>query len=416
MKFIKFISFTTVICILFSLLFNIQAKEITNLKFDFDVKSALLMDADSGKVLYAYKENECLPPASVTKIMTLLLVFEAIENKYIDYNTLVTISEYASSMGGSQVYLEPGEQITVDELLKCVFVSSANDGAVALAELVCGSEEAFVDKMNTRAEELGMKNTHFENVTGLDDDTINHFTSALDIGIMSRELLKYPNVTSYSKIWMDTIRNGEFGLTNTNKLVRYYKGITGLKTGSTEKAGFCVSASAKRDNLHLIAVIMGADSSKNRNIYATKLLDYGFANYSVLKEERNYLTDISVLCGENDFVKIGTTDKVILLNKNDLNKIKKEYVYEKEIKAPVAKNQVVGKVVYYLDEKEVDSSEIVCLEDVDKLTFFEYFIRFIKNVFWLKFSLKKCWIFNKFVVLYNILFFRGILMIWQPYP
>lgn len=381
LKCLRFISFTTFVCILFSLLFNIQAKDIANEKFDFDVKSALLMDADSGRVLYGYKENECLPPASVTKIMTLLLVFEAIENKIIDYTTVVTISEYAASMGGSQVYLEPGEQITVDELLKCVFISSANDGAVALAELVCGSEEAFVEKMNDRAESLGMKNTHFENVTGLDDDTINHYTSAMDIGTMSRALLKYPNVTNYSKIWMDTIRNGEFGLTNTNKLVRYYKGITGLKTGSTEKAGFCVSASAKRENLHLIAVIMGAESSKNRNIYATKLLDYGFANYSVLKDEAQYLTDISVLCGNKDLVKIGTTNKVILLNKEDLSKIKKEYVYDKEIQAPLRKNQVVGKVIYYLDEKEVDSGKIVCLEDVDRLTFFEYFFKFIKNIF-----------------------------------
>lgn len=392
MKLTKFITFTLVISILFSMSFSTRAVEIKDTKFDFDVKSALLMDAESGQILYAYRENECLPPASVTKIMTLLLTFEAIEDKKIGYDTIVTISEYAASMGGSQVYLEPGEQISVNDLLKCVFVSSANDGAVALAELVCGSEEEFVNRMNERAEELGMKSTHFENVTGLDDDTVKHFTSALDIAIMSRELLKFPDVTNYSKIWMDTIRNGEFGLTNTNKLVRYYKGITGLKTGSTDKAGFCVSASAKRENLHLIAVIMGADTSKNRNIYATKLLDYGFANYTVLKEDSDYLTDISVLCGQKDSVKIGTVENSILMNKADTSKIRKDYIYENEIKAPVKKNQVIGKVVYYLNDKEIDNCDIVCLESVECLTFFQYFFKFVKNIFWIKISLKKCWI------------------------
>ncbi|MBQ7760742.1 MAG: D-alanyl-D-alanine carboxypeptidase [Clostridia bacterium] len=381
MKLTKFITFTLVISILFSMSFSTRAVEIKDTKFDFDVKSALLMDAESGQILYAYRENECLPPASVTKIMTLLLTFEAIEDKKIGYDTIVTISEYAASMGGSQVYLEPGEQISVNDLLKCVFVSSANDGAVALAELVCGSEEEFVNRMNERAEELGMKSTHFENVTGLDDDTVKHFTSALDIAIMSRELLKFPDVTNYSKIWMDTIRNGEFGLTNTNKLVRYYKGITGLKTGSTDKAGFCVSASAKRENLHLIAVIMGADTSKNRNIYATKLLDYGFANYTVLKEDSDYLTDISVLCGQKDSVKIGTVENSILMNKADTSKIRKDYIYENEIKAPVKKNQVIGKVVYYLNDKEIDNCDIVCLESVECLTFFQYFFKFVKNIF-----------------------------------
>ena len=381
MKFARIMSLVIVLCILLSSVYSIKALEIKDVNFDFNVKSAILMDAESKKVLYSYNENVSLPPASVTKIMTLLLVFEAIENRLFDFDTMVSISEYAASMGGSQVFLEPGEQISVRDLLKCVFVASANDGAVALAELVSGSEEQFVDKMNKRAEELGMKNTHFDNVTGLDDDAVNHYTSAYDIGIMSSELLKFPKVTDYSKIWMDSIRNGEFGLTNTNRLVRHYKGITGLKTGSTAKAGFCVSASAKRDNLHLIAVIMGADSSNNRNIYATKLLDYGFANFAVIKDQGDFTTNIPVLCGKSNSVKIFAKENSLLVNKQDMSKITKKYEYSNVLQAPIKENDIIGKVIYILDEKEIGYADIVSAENVERLTFFEYFLEFIKNLF-----------------------------------
>ncbi|MGN1347111.1 MAG: D-alanyl-D-alanine carboxypeptidase family protein, partial [Eubacteriales bacterium] len=229
-----------------------------NLPFDVNADSAVLMDTATGTVLYAKNADRALPPASVTKIMTLLLFMEEVDAGNISLEEEITVSEYAASMGGSQVYLEPGETMKAEEMLKCVIIASANDAAVALAEKVAGSEEAFVNRMNERAAELGMNNTHFENVTGLDDDTTKHLSSAYDIALMSRELLKHETITKYSTIWMDSIRDGAFGLTNTNRLIRFYNGATGLKTGSTSKAGFCISATAKRDGLHLIAVIMGA--------------------------------------------------------------------------------------------------------------------------------------------------------------
>ena len=217
------------------------------LPFDVDALSAVLMDAETGEILYAKNPDEALPPASVTKIMTLLLVMEAIDSGQIQMNDMVSVSENAASMGGSQVYLEPGEQMSVEDLLKSTVVSSANDAAVALGEFVAGSEEAFVRRMNERATELGMEHTKFENATGLDDDTTAHLTSAEDIAIMSRELISHEKILEYTSIWMDTIRNGAFGLSNTNRLIRFYSGATGLKTGSTSKAKFCISATAKRD-------------------------------------------------------------------------------------------------------------------------------------------------------------------------
>ena len=236
-----------------------------NTPFDVKADSAVLVDLATGTVLYSKNADLALPPASVTKIMTLLLFVEEVARGNIALDESISVSEYAASMGGSQVYLEPGETMTAEEMLKCVIIASANDAAVALAEKVAGSEEAFVARMNQRAAEIGMTNTHFENATGLDDDTVKHLTSAYDIALMSRELLKHELITKYSTIWMDTIRNGEFGLTNTNRLIRFYEGATGLKTGSTSKAGFCMSASAKRDGLHLIAVVMGAESRDIRN-------------------------------------------------------------------------------------------------------------------------------------------------------
>lgn len=252
-----------------------------NTPFDVNARSAVLMDANTGTVLYAKNADQALPPASVTKVMTLLLVMEAVDSGTLALDDTVSVSEYAASMGGSQVYLEPGETMAVEEMLKCVIIASANDAAVALAEKVAGSEEAFVSRMNERAAELGMDNTHFENVTGLDDDTVSHLTSAYDIALMSRELLTHPQILEYSGIWMDTIRDGAFGLTNTNRLIRFYDGATGLKTGSISKAKFCISATAMREDLHLIAVIMGSDTRDTRNAAAKSLLDFGFANYSV---------------------------------------------------------------------------------------------------------------------------------------
>ena len=254
-----------------------------------DCKSVILMEEKTGAILYRQNAEEALPPASVTKIMTLLLVMEAMEAGTVLPETRISISANAASMGGSQVYLKEGEVMTVEELLKCVIIASANDAAVALAEHISGSVSSFVERMNRRAEQLGMKNTCFENVTGLDDTAKSHLTSAKDIAIMSRELIRHEMVLKYSSIWMDSIRNGEFGLTNTNRLVRFYEGCTGLKTGSTAKAGFCISVTAKRESLSLICVVMGAASRDARNAIATQLLDWGFASFPFIKQrQRRY--------------------------------------------------------------------------------------------------------------------------------
>ena len=254
---------------------------------ELNLKSAVLMEAGSGRVLYSKNPDGAYPPASVTKIMTLLLAAEALADGKINLNDTVMISKRAAEMGGSQVFLEEGETISVEELFKCTVIASANDAAVALAELVCGSERAFVSEMNQRALELGLKSTNFENVTGLDDTVKNHVTSSYDIALMSRELIKHEVILNYSSLWQDTIRGGEFTLTNTNRLVRFYEGCNGLKTGSTEKAGYCMSATAKRDGMQLIAVVMGAPTRDERNAIAKELLDYGFANYSVWSQEES---------------------------------------------------------------------------------------------------------------------------------
>lgn len=380
----KFLAtFLIVILVATTFVSSISAIEIKETNIDLNVKSAVLMDASTGTILYSQNAEESLPPASVTKVMTLLLVFEAIEKGTLSYEDTLTVSENAASMGGSQVFLEPGEEMKVEDLLKSVIIASANDAALTLAEHVAGSEEAFVDMMNKRAEELSMKSTHFENVTGLDDDVVNHVTSAKDIAIMSSELLKYDKVSEYATIWMDTIRNGEFGLTNTNRLIRYYKGITGLKTGYTSKAGYCISSSAKRNDLHLIAVIMGAESSKERNDAATKLLDYGFANYSIYKNINIPDESIDLYGGEKDSVKIKYEDFSTLLNKGSNNKVEKEIQLNEYLIAPVKKNEVVGKVIYKIDGVSIGESEIICQETVDKISFFKYLLKILKNIFWI---------------------------------
>ena len=365
--------FSIVLCAPIS---SIQIKEP---QLDINVKSAVLMDANTGTILYNLNKDLQLPPASVTKIMTLLLVFEAIENGKLKYDDVLVVSENAASMGGSQVYLEPGEEMCVEDLLKSVIIASANDAALTLAEHVAGSEEAFVELMNLRAAELSMKNTHFENVTGLDDDVINHLTTAYDIALMSKELIKHKKITEYSTIWMDTIRNGEFGLTNTNRLVRFYKGITGLKTGSTSKAGFCVSTTAQRDGLELIAVIMGAESSDMRNACATKLLDFGFANYSIYKNAGKDLGNIKIIGGEKDVVNIKFDSFQMLLNKGNEKKISYDIVLNDSIKAPINIGDEVGKINYILDNEIIGYSSVYSTEKINKISFWQYFLKLLNN-------------------------------------
>ena len=380
MKFTKTLALALFFIFIFSSAFSSHALEIKEPRLEINAKSAVLMDVNTGTVLYGLNMDEKLPPASVTKVMTLLLIFEAIDDGRLRMDNMLTVSEYAASMGGSQVFLEPGEQMCVDDLIKCVVVASANDAAVTLAEAVSGSEEAFVHQMNARAKELGMNNTCFENVTGLDDDTTNHLTSAHDIAIMSRELLKHEKIMEYTTIWMDTIRNGEFGLSNTNRLVKYYRGATGLKTGYTRGAGFCVSASAKRGDLHLIAVIMGADTSNDRNVAAAKLLDYGFATYGIYKDVNRICGEVNILRGEKRTVTTKCNDFTLLENLGNESKITSELVIEENLTAPITKGQTVGKVVYKIDGKTVGENPVLANEDVCELSFAKIFVNLLKNI------------------------------------
>ena len=354
--------------ILSAALMNVTADEA--LPFDVNAKSAILMEARTGEVLYNKNGDEALPPASVTKVMTLLLVMEAVDSGVFTLADPVSVSEYAASMGGSQVYLEPGEEMTVEDMLKCVIIASANDAAVALAEKVSGSVDGFVSRMNERAAELGMQNTHFENPTGLDDAVTNHTISAKDIAIMSRELIRHKKVLEYSGIWMDTIRNGEFGLTNTNRLIRFYNGATGLKTGSTSKAGFCISATAKRDGMHLIAVIMGSPTRDERNNAAKALLDYGFAKYCLYTDEGGNGGEVTVKSGVKNSVTVKYDGVTKLLPAGKKNGVETEVVLDPFVTAPVKTGQKLGVVKYTLDGEVIGEIEAVAAEDVPRIGYF----------------------------------------------
>lgn len=350
-------------------------------EIDVNVKSAVLMEADTGKILYAKNEREEASPASVTKIMTLLLVMEAINESRIALGDEVVISDYAASMGGSQVFLEEGERFSVEELIKCTVIASANDAAVALAELVSGSEEAFVSQMNKRASELGMMNTCFENVTGLDDTTKNHYTSANDIAIMSRELLKHDIILKYSSMWQDTIRGGEFTLTNTNRLVRYYDGCNGLKTGSTDKAGFCISATAKRGDMQLIAVIMGAQTREERNAAARTLLDFGFSNFGIFKYENKVYDNIKVVGGIKEETSAYSCGFSALVLKKDVKRIETVYDIPNGFCAPIRKDEKIGEIIFKVDDRIVGSCDVFASENVEKITFFGVFKNIMRNIF-----------------------------------
>ena len=344
-------------------------------------KSAVLMEAATGRILYEKNPDEPLPPASVTKIMTLLLIMEAIESEKIRLTDMVPVSENAASMGGSQVYLQPGEKMTVEEMIKCVVIASANDCAVALAEFLCGSEEAFVLEMNTRAKELGMLNTNFENTNGLDDTVQNHVTSAKDIAIMSRELISHDVILKYSSIWMDSIRNGSFGLTNTNRLIRYYSGANGLKTGSTAKAKFCISATAKRANMQLIAVIMAAPSRDVRNNEAKQLLDYGFANFGIFHAEASECAPIAVKGGMQDFCKLSSPEIHLTLEKEKVAKVTERVSLPESVKAPIKKGDVLGKITYEYNGETVGEVDLCAAESVAEIGYFGLFMRIVQSFF-----------------------------------
>lgn len=365
----------TVLTVLMSLPCGAGAEEALAADMSFDCISAILMESETGKVLYEQNADEALPPASVTKVMTLLLVMEAIDAGVLKLTDMLTCSANAASMGGSQIYLEEGEQMSAEDLIKCVVICSANDAALVLAEAVAGSEEAFVGKMNKRADELGMKNTVFENTNGLDDTVTKHVTSARDIAIMSRELIKHDKILEYSSIWMDTVRNGAFGLTNTNRLVRFYRGATGLKTGSTSKAKFCISATAKRDGMHLICVIMGAETRDIRNAAATQLLDWGFASYSLYVSEQSDAGDVRVTGGIDNSVGGIAPRFACVIPKGSEAKIEREITLRDVTAAPVREGEAIGSVKYTCGSENLGSTEIIAAHKVDKISFGQVLLR-----------------------------------------
>ena len=352
---------------------NEKAKQ--NLPIEIKAKSGILMDVTTGKVLLEYNADEKLFPASVTKIMTMLLVVEAIHDGKIALTDVVVCSENASKKGGSQIWLEPGEEMTVNDLLKATAIGSANDAATLLGEYISGSEEAFISLMNERAKELGMNNTHFENATGLDDTTDTHLTTARDIGIMSCELLKYDFIRDYTTVWMDSLRGGKTELVNTNKLVRFYSGTTGLKTGTTAKAGCCVSASAERDGLHLVAVVMGSDNSNDRFNTAKAMLNWGFSNYSCVtpKISKKYYKNVEVVGGKENFVKPEMPSvSSVIVKKGEEDKIEIKVKMEECLEAPVVEKQTIGNIKIMIGDKKVSEHKITAKNAVEKLGFTGY--------------------------------------------
>lgn len=346
-------------------------------------KSALLMDVATGTILYESNAHERLAPASVTKVMTMLLIMEAVDSGKIRMDDMVTASEAAAAKGGSQIYLKVGESMPVSDMLKSIAVSSANDCACAMAEHLAGSESAFVSLMNQRAAELGMEDTHFVNCTGLDDgeEAKEHRTSAHDIALMSRELLgKHPDIRKFTTIWMDTVRNGAFGLSNTNKLIRFYDGATGLKTGFTSGAGYCLSASAEREGMELIAVVMGCETSNIRMAACKSMLDYGFANYALAKAELPEPQTVKVTLGKQTSVEAKLeSDGAMLIDKGQKNNLSTRVQLEEEVEAPVQKGQKLGQMTVLAGDQVLSTVPLVAAENVDKKSFGDLFAEIMRK-------------------------------------
>ena len=368
----------------FALVLGMLPVRIQAVELDVAGKSAVLMDVETGTVLYEKNAHEKLSPASVTKVMTMLLIMEAIDSGKIGWDDTVIASETAAAKGGSQVYLKVGESMTVADMVKSIAVSSANDCACAMAEHIAGSEAGFVEKMNQRAAELGMQDTHFVNCTGLDDDpdAAQHLTSAYDIAIMSRELMKnHPDIQKYTTIWMDTIRDGAFGLANTNKLIRFYPGATGLKTGFTANAGYCLSATAQRDGLGLIAVVMGCATSQERFGACKQLLDYGFANFALVAPQLTGENRVPVKLGTADSVKaIPGEDVQLLIDKSQRDSVTTEVKLDSEISAPVSRGQKLGTMTVRSGQQVLTQIPMVAEEGVARLTWGELFLQMLKKL------------------------------------
>lgn len=381
--------FMFVLCFLLSVQMVYAEEPEEKNEIEIRAPSAILMESSTGTILYEKDSESRRPPASVTKIMTLLLTFEALESGKIQLTDEVVTSEYAASMGGSQVFLEPGEIQTVDTLIKCIAVASANDACVAMAEHICGSEEAFVKQMNQRAKELGMDQTQFQNCNGL--DTEGHLTTAKDIAKMSRELIvNHPQIRDYCMIWQENIvhttkkGSSEFGLTNTNKLVRHYEYATGLKTGSTSQAKFCISATGEKDGLELIAVIMAADTSKERNADAVALLNYGFSKCQKYEEkEVAKIPDVKILRGTKETIKVvqKTPFSYLDLQGVNLNQIERTVTIKDPLVAPIQKGEKVGMVQYRLKGQLLGEVDVVAEEEVKELTYLGMFVVVLKEYF-----------------------------------
>lgn len=360
-----------------------SAENESTMPIDVKAKSAVLVDQTTGRVLMKMNENEKIYPASVTKIMSMLLVAEAIDSNTIRLTDEVPASTNASKKGGSQIWLKEGETMTVDELLKATAVYSANDACTALGEYIAGSDEGFVMMMNERAGELGMKNTHFDNCTGLDDTSQTHLTTAYDIALMSRELMKHQFIQQYTKIWMDSLRGGKTELVNTNKLIRFYEGATGLKTGTTSKAGCCISATATRNGTSLIAVVMGADNSKDRFEGAKAMLNWGFANYETVTPQidKSLITDVNIIMGEERTLTPQISgDSKFLIPKGKAKNLTQEIDLAAAVEAPVESNQTLGTVTVKLDGQKLGEYKLTAPHYVERLSFKTVFARLICSV------------------------------------
>ena len=373
-----------ILLICFSLLAGLLPCRVSALELNVAAKSAVLMDVTTGTILYEQNAHEPLAPASVTKVMTMLLIMEAIDSGKIRWDDTVTASEAAAAKGGSQIYLKVGETMSVSDMVKSIAVSSANDCACAMAEHLAGSESAFVDLMNKRAQELGMADTHFVNCTGLDDDpeAANHRTSAHDIAIMSRELLKnHSGIKNFTTIWMDTVRNGAFGLSNTNKMVRFYDGCTGLKTGFTNGAGYCLSASAQRDGMELIGTVMGSKTSADRFAAAKSMLDYGFANFALYTPVVQDGAAVTVTLGSSTSVAaVPAEDAQLLVEKGQLNAIVTEVELESQISAPVAAGQRLGTLTIKSGDQILKEIPLVAELDVSRLTWGDITVKILRRI------------------------------------
>ena len=378
----KLITFLLV-CVMLTASFNVGTLAVNESEIQINAKAAVLMDASTGQVLYSFNENEKLYPASVTKIMPLLLFMEALDSGKIALTDTVTASPTAASKGGSQIWLKEGETMTVDELLRATAIASANDACTALGEHIAGSEVGFVKMMNDRAKELGMVNTNFVNCSGLDDDTTEHLTTAYDIALMSKELLAHERIKTYTTVWMDSLRNGETQLVNTNKLVRFYSGTTGLKTGTTSKAGYCLSASAERDGLHLIAAVMGAENSNERFEGAKAMLNWGFANFETVTPQidSSLFGQVEVIRGVKESIKpIITGVKPITLKAGEKSQLKTEINICESVEAPVENNQILGTVILKIADKEIAKYNLINENFVEKTNIGHIMVRILRSL------------------------------------